>query len=53
MIYRTGQMYKRKNRIDVQEKKLVDSNNYTVPNKERTYGKFGWKKNNCTFTIIQ
>ena len=37
-------MYKRKNRIDVQEKKLVDSNNYTVPNKDRTYGKFGWKK---------
>ena len=31
-------------KINVQERKLVHSNNRTVPNKDRTYGKFGWKK---------
>ena len=41
-------------KINVQEKKLVDSNNRTVPNKDRTYGKFGWKKiivHNCNWVI--
>ena len=31
-------------KINVQERKLVHSNNRTVPNKDSTYGKFGWKK---------
>ena len=26
------------------ERKLVRSNRCRVPNKDRTYGKFGWKK---------
>ena len=29
---------------NVQERKLVHSNNRRVPNKDRIYGKFGWKK---------
>ena len=31
-------------KINVSERKLVHSNNCTVTNKDRTYGKFGWKK---------
>ena len=31
-------------KINVQETKLVHSNNRTVPNKDRTYGTFNWKK---------
>ena len=31
-------------KINVQGRKLVHTNNCTVPNKNRTYGKFGWKK---------
>ena len=31
-------------KINEQETKLLHSNNRTVPNKDRTYGKFNWKK---------
>ena len=31
-------------KINVQERQLAHNNNHTVPNKDRTYGKFGWKK---------
>ena len=39
-------MFKMINRAvqNVQERKLVHRNNRTVPNKDRKYGKFGWKK---------
>ena len=31
-------------KINVQERKLVHSNNHAVPNKDHTYGKFDRKK---------
>ena len=37
---------------NVQERKLVYSNNRTVSNRDCIYGKFDWKKN-CTCMIIQ
>ena len=38
---------------NVQERKLVHSNNRRVPNKDRIYGEIWLEKNNCTCAIIQ